>query len=106
VGWLSFLYPPLGYRLFPIIAVLGLLGQQRNPVAPRVRRERTTIGRNRPAQQVCREGNDMLAHQDGIAFGRSLGGSPKGCEIVAGGPQTTGTRAIDRRTLRGAGEHA
>ena len=26
VGWLSFLYPPLGYRLFPIIAVLGLLG--------------------------------------------------------------------------------
>jgi hypothetical protein len=26
VGWLSFLYPPLGYRLFPIIALLGLLG--------------------------------------------------------------------------------
>jgi hypothetical protein len=26
VGWLSFLYPPLGYRLFPIIAALGLLG--------------------------------------------------------------------------------
>ena len=26
IGWLSFLYPPLGYRLFPIIAVLGLLG--------------------------------------------------------------------------------
>ncbi|HBB89308.1 MAG TPA: hypothetical protein DC047_17015 [Blastocatellia bacterium] len=26
VGWLAFLYPPLGYRLFPIIALLGLLG--------------------------------------------------------------------------------
>jgi hypothetical protein len=26
LGWLSFLYPPLGYRLFPYIAVLGLLG--------------------------------------------------------------------------------
>jgi hypothetical protein len=26
VGWLSFLYLPLGYRLFPHIAVLGLLG--------------------------------------------------------------------------------
>jgi hypothetical protein len=26
VGWLSFLYPPLGYRLFPIIGILGLLG--------------------------------------------------------------------------------
>jgi hypothetical protein len=26
VGWLSFLYPPLGYRLFPVIALLGLLG--------------------------------------------------------------------------------
>src|SRR5712671_2145511 len=26
VGWLSFLYLPLGYRLFPYIAVLGLLG--------------------------------------------------------------------------------
>jgi hypothetical protein len=26
VGWLSFLYPPLGYRLFPYIAALGLLG--------------------------------------------------------------------------------
>ena len=25
-GWLSFLYPPLGYRLFPYIAVVGLLG--------------------------------------------------------------------------------
>jgi len=24
-GWLTFLYPPLGYRVFPIIAVLGLL---------------------------------------------------------------------------------
>jgi hypothetical protein len=24
-------------------------------------------------------------------------GSPKGCEIVAGGPQTTGDRASDRR---------
>jgi hypothetical protein len=26
VGWLTFLYPPLGYRLFPIIAAVGLLG--------------------------------------------------------------------------------
>ena len=26
VGWLSFLYPPLGYRLFPYIAALGILG--------------------------------------------------------------------------------
>jgi hypothetical protein len=26
LGWLSFLYPPLGYRLFPYIALLGLLG--------------------------------------------------------------------------------
>jgi hypothetical protein len=26
VGWLSFLSPPLGYRLFPIIAAVGLLG--------------------------------------------------------------------------------
>ena len=26
VGWLSFLYPPLGYRLFSYIAVLGLFG--------------------------------------------------------------------------------
>ena len=26
LGWLSFLYPPLGYRLFPYIAALGLLG--------------------------------------------------------------------------------
>src|SRR5947199_2666824 len=26
LGWLSFLYPPLGYRLFPYIAVFGLLG--------------------------------------------------------------------------------
>lgn len=26
VGWLSFLYPPLGYRLFPYVAALGLLG--------------------------------------------------------------------------------
>jgi len=25
-GWLSFLYPPLGYRLFPFIAPFGLLG--------------------------------------------------------------------------------
>jgi len=25
-GWLSFLYPPLGYRLFPFIAIIGLLG--------------------------------------------------------------------------------
>jgi hypothetical protein len=25
-GWLLFLYPPLGYRAFPIIALLGLLG--------------------------------------------------------------------------------
>jgi hypothetical protein len=25
-GWLTFLYPPLGYRLFPYIAVLGILG--------------------------------------------------------------------------------
>src|ERR1700681_3508771 len=26
VGWLSFLYPPLGYRLFPYIAAFGVLG--------------------------------------------------------------------------------
>ena len=26
VGWLSFLYPPLGYHLFPYIAALGTLG--------------------------------------------------------------------------------
>ena len=26
VGWLTFLYPPLGYRLFFYIAPLGLLG--------------------------------------------------------------------------------
>jgi len=26
VGWLTFLYPPLGYRLFPYIAPFGLLG--------------------------------------------------------------------------------
>jgi hypothetical protein len=26
LGWLSFLYLPLGYRLFPYIAALGLLG--------------------------------------------------------------------------------
>jgi hypothetical protein len=26
LGWLSFLYPPLGYRLFPYIAAFGLLG--------------------------------------------------------------------------------
>jgi len=25
-GWLSFLYPPLGYRLFPYIAAFGVLG--------------------------------------------------------------------------------
>ena len=26
VSWLSFLYPPLGYRLFPYIAAFGILG--------------------------------------------------------------------------------
>jgi hypothetical protein len=25
-GWLSFLYPPLGYRLFPVVAGFGVLG--------------------------------------------------------------------------------
>jgi len=26
LGWLTFLYPPLGYRAFPIAALFGLLG--------------------------------------------------------------------------------
>jgi hypothetical protein len=26
LGWLSFLYLPLGYRLFPYIAAVGVLG--------------------------------------------------------------------------------
>jgi len=26
VGWLAYLWPPLGYRYFPVIALLGLLG--------------------------------------------------------------------------------
>jgi hypothetical protein len=26
LGWLTFLHPPLGYRAFPIVALLGLLG--------------------------------------------------------------------------------
>ena len=27
LGWLTFLYPPLGYRLFPYVAAFGLLGE-------------------------------------------------------------------------------
>src|SRR5256884_3630118 len=27
LGWLTFLYPPLGYRLFPYLAAFGLLGE-------------------------------------------------------------------------------
>jgi hypothetical protein len=26
LGWLSFLYPPLGYRLFPFVVALALFG--------------------------------------------------------------------------------
>ncbi|GAB3847256.1 hypothetical protein GCM10028822_08370 [Hymenobacter terrigena] len=29
-GWLLFLWPPLGYQLFPIIAILGLIGSLAN----------------------------------------------------------------------------
>ena len=32
IGWLVFLWPPLGYRLFPYIAVVGLLGSLANIV--------------------------------------------------------------------------
>jgi hypothetical protein len=26
LGWTAFLYPPLGYRAFPVIALIGLAG--------------------------------------------------------------------------------
>ena len=41
-----------------------------------------------------------LTHQ-GYRRWEALRGSPKGCEIVAGGPQTTGHRAIDRQHPEG-----
>jgi hypothetical protein len=30
IGWLSFLYPPLGNQLFPLVALVGLLGSAAN----------------------------------------------------------------------------
>jgi hypothetical protein len=54
---MSFLYQPLGYRLFPYIAVLGIpWGSIANAVAPHVRRERTAMegaGQRSTVNRTC-----------------------------------------------------